>query len=131
MKEYTLRTPPDYTPPAFPMGKALCAELRNPETKQIQGQLKTSQGECCLGVLCRIQGRFSKIQGFWLDAGETTYYLADSNPSYSLLGHNGKFPPCVCVVYGEVNIESLAELNDERFTFTEVADIIEKIWNCQ
>ena len=60
MQNPTVKVPENYVKPPFPGGKVLCEELRKPETKQTQSQLKNEQGECCLGVLCRLQGRLIK-----------------------------------------------------------------------
>ena len=129
MKKYTISLPPDYIKTVFPMGKALCAELRKPETKQIKEQLKTDEGECCLGVLCRLQGRLVKRPEGFADVSDL-YYLSAFNPLYSLLSYNGSFPELV-QVNDDCHYFDLVELNDADFTFPQIADIIEIIWDCQ
>jgi len=116
-----------YIKPPLPMGKALCAELRKPETRQAKGQLKSDEGECCLGVLCRLQGRLKLHNGRWMD-GKDMYYLSRSNPLKLHLYHNGRFPHGINVAG---RYASLAELNDANYTFPVIADIIETIWDCQ
>ena len=133
MQDPTVKVPENYVKPPFPGGKVLCEELRKPETKQTQSQLKDEQGECCLGVLCRLQGRLIKNdQDDWSDVRDNVYYLANDNPAHKIFGDRGWFPEGVSIEgYTSQAIGALSELNDKGYTFPQIASVIEQIWDCQ
>lgn len=105
--------------------------LRGGEYKQGMGYLRMRDSYCCLGVL-------------------TDLYLKDKNRSWELEGETNIEKACIYSVAGcstilpdevqdwaglnsvlpsiEVTKEAwtLAELNDTKTTFTEIADLIEK-----
>ena len=99
------------------------AALRSGEYIQCTGQLSREvegvMQHCCLGVLCRLQGRLEKTGSLEYDGTMDTassLVLSHDNPVYFLTE----------VVSREEGIPcTLADLNDRGATFAEIADIIE------
>lgn len=107
--------------------------LRSGEYTQGWGHLgKHWEGKkaqyCCLGVLCEVAGEPTT----WLDYDEDGFKLMVTDgitayPSYSLAarvdlpGRYGEFPREVEDLIGN----TLADLNDAGFTFSQIADLIE------
>ena len=109
--------------------------LRSGEYEQGQGKLgRHWEGNekaqyCCLGVLCEIADEATT----WVDHDEGGYkYMVTEKgsmayPSYSLTarvdlpGRFGEFPREVEDLIGN----TLADLNDAGFTFSQIADLIE------
>lgn len=98
--------------------------LRSGEYSQTRGALRTTEGFCCLGVLCDL---YSKETG--TEWGEYQKDFANS----SFLGELATFPPKVGEWSGieRANpyfeeVGTLASLNDGGKEFTEIADVIEK-----
>lgn len=98
------------------------AALRSGEYIQCTGQLSREvegvMQHCCLGVLCRLQGRLEKTGSLEYD-GTTEFasslVLSPDNPVYFLTEVVTNMDgPC-----------TLADLNDRGATFVEIADIIE------
>jgi hypothetical protein len=110
--------------------------LRSGEYEQVTGTLKSFSGFCCLGVLCDIhiketgKGDWS----FYSSNGEICYYIG-------VRDYNAFLPKEVCEWAGikeedpkilltneenpsEKNISSLSLLNDNKSSFSEIADII-------
>lgn len=100
--------------------------LRSREYKQAVGRLRTDSGYCCLGVACDISNL-----GMWLKGeGEFIYITLSNNNGLHL-------PPEVQKAMGIKNgipfIDFqdtagrvfLSDLNDDGFTFEQIADIIE------
>jgi len=106
--------------------------LRSGDYSQAKGALRNAQGYCCLGVLCDLY-----IQE---DPHQRTHWINEypevlNQAKYFLQGE-GDFLPSSVVKWAELddcdpNVEfgeeyvSLAELNDERKTFVEIAQLIE------
>ena len=122
---YTLNLPPNYTKPKLPGRDKWTAELRSGRRKQGHGKLQLFNGEqCCLGVLCDLQGRLGVYEQ--CNAGG----LSTNNPLYSHLSAEGVFPSTVYVITTNNNFKhsNLAGLNDAGLTFLQIADIIEAVW---
>ena len=114
--------------------KKWVAALRSGKYTQARGQLRKTEGFCCLGVLCdlRPQTRWTKRLG-----GRDKLKLRSGNNSRSIsmlpnvvqkwagmksLG--GKLPGAQLVTRGY-----LWQLNDiDKMNFNEIADVIEKEW---
>lgn len=100
--------------------------------KYEQGRAELHPGEnsyCCLGVLCDLY-RVEQGKGQWDGAsGYCEFVIADTEeagfevPPDSVLEWAGLNTP-----EGSVGEQSLAEMNDNGATFTELADIIAKKW---
>src|SRR6267378_4900821 len=98
--------------------------LRNGEFKQIKGALENESGNCCLGVLCNmalIEGicDFTRINVETINAFDNAWVTL----------------PCSVMKWAEIkttdasfNFESLADINDQGKSFSQIADIIEKHW---
>lgn len=106
--------------------------LRSGEYKQSQGQLRTDEGYCCLGVLSAIVK--DEIGGCWNRNDNTPYpqweFIIGTDVSQSLLPqeivelvgmqtNEGTFP-------WSVFDWSLIDMNDSGKSFEEIADVIEK-----
>lgn len=98
--------------------------LRSGEYQQTRGFLRTSEGFCCLGVLCDLYAKETGTE--W---GEYQGKFKNS----SFLGEIATLPPKVIKWSGIVqanpyfeNVGSLVSLNDEGKEFPEIADVIEE-----
>jgi len=105
--------------------------LRSGEYKQSQQKLKTTEGYCCLGVLCDIHAK--EGLGEWVDKGEHFSYrglqetqtlngtLPVSVRGWAGISYNGQL---------NTNVEdkhSLIALNDfSGYDFNEIAEVIEE-----
>lgn len=91
------------------------------------GRLKTTNGYCCLGVLCDLYVKEKGIE--WSN---------DDNHKFSLNGLNDFLPPAVVDWAGLTNnnpdvvmstdeqvYKTLAELNDDGYSFDDLANLIE------
>lgn len=98
-----------------PFIKEWVKALRSGEFKQIQGQLQTRDGFCCLGVACRIAG----------DAGLFNFSLSKKSGRL----HGAYLPAEMhCFVnLGRAMFDNLITLNDNKdFNFNQIADYIEE-----
>lgn len=147
--DYEIEFPKRYIKPKLPMGKQWVEALRSGRYKQgvnklcgtvnpISNDGKPKDPEfcyCCLGVLSKIQNRLVEKDGEYKDTinSMTVAYLITDNPLYTSLGMDGQLPYGVTVAYGGGRLfqKNLANLNDTGFSFEEIADIIEQIWDCQ
>lgn len=103
--------------------------LRSGEFKQTKSRLETSEGNCCLGVLCRLANRQKIIPNDIIDVfAETTCFDGATI-----------FLPKVVKIWAGMKTKnggyrdnneynSLASLNDHGKTFNEIADTIETNW---
>lgn len=110
------------------------AALRSGEYEQTAGYLQTEYGHCCLGVLCDLHMRETG-HGEWRPPGSGYSLYKKSHRYLDNLGRDGECipPPGVrewadieedpCVLAG-----SLVDLNDNGFSFAELADLIEGQW---
>lgn len=125
---YTIDFPENYIKPLLPGRDAWCAALRSGEYKQGRDRLCSYDGEdkyCCLGVLSEIQGR---LDSDWRDNGGSDAVLSQCNPLSSLLGPCGSLG-YMWVQVGLKQVCSLAGLNDAGVPFSDIADIIESVWD--
>jgi hypothetical protein len=104
---------------------ALVAALRSGEHAQIRDRLSDGVGFCCLGLACLISGlgrylRHEDSFGFFIDKGlaGVTYLPEEVSDYFGFSNHCGTFKR-----NGELT--NLASLNDDGFTFEQLADIIE------
>jgi hypothetical protein len=120
---------------------AWAKDLRENPDKQARGALFTGEGYCCLGRLCLVLGYTFEARD---NGGETRYYVPGTTTfailptsvadEAGLQGDNGPLPPEAyqerkgAVRYKDDKHESLTSLNDNGFTFAEIADVIEQHW---
>ena len=111
------------------------AALRSGDYTQTEGSLNDGEGFCCLGVLCNLidsDGWFrSGISGYGWTAGDGI-----PNPSVHILGPRSRsrnvtakglpdnYP--LIILDGATTAQRLANMNDEGYTFEEIADYIEE-----
>jgi len=137
--KYEIEFPENYVKPVLPMGKEWVAALRSGKYQQGTQFLRYTDEEdkvekqCCLGVICLLQQRPFKIEGNKTVFDYSDCTLSRENPLYKIFGPVGYFPPGVRVFQEkwDVYYYSLSGLNDLGFSFAEIADIIEAIWDCQ
>lgn len=103
--------------------------LRSGVYQQTNGYLKRRDGFCCLGVLCDVVKDELNLEWQASDDIETfTEYIISNQASYLpivVLNHCGINNVNPLVIYhGEPKF--LAELNDSRISFDEIANIIEE-----
>ena len=98
--------------------------LRSGDYQQTQNYLHKEDGFCCLGVLCDLYGKEHNVE----------WKLADSGNNCEFQDHPA-FPPFSVVEWADTGSSNpyicsrsltLGELNDNGYTFNEIADIIEK-----
>ena len=100
--------------------------LRSGQYKQGHRVLRSAgDNYCCLGVLCEVERLTCKlVRNYFYDfAG----HVSDINYlGYSNIDASGKLPTAVSYIDGSTETQSsaLADLNDEGFTFDEIAEII-------
>lgn len=115
--------------------------LRSGEYRQGAGRLGSRVGEekpkyCCLGVLCEVaKDRLGDIPMYWADRDfsvgsvlhvdyEGSYPSLRVAKALGLSGAWGEFPEGT--PYGlDESDDHLARLNDDGFTFSQIADLIE------
>ena len=128
--------PKDYSPISLPSFNEWVRKLESGKIKQTSQTLctagKKSLSYCCLGVLSKIQNRLKKDScGCFLD-GSNKYYLSTQNPNYAVFGYAGDFPDHVKVSvhknFADRRRENLASLNDDGFSFKDIAKVIKLIW---
>lgn len=135
---YKIIKPDGYTRLPLTGKKAWVDTLRSGEHKQGTGMLCDSgQNKCCLGVLSFTQGRLkARILGVdWADFsenGSSTGIVLDNYNPVVLAGQmdtGGRLPEDVKVeTITKERYLSLTSLNDLRFSFLEIADIIDELW---
>lgn len=119
------------------------ADLRSGEYEQATGVLKSGSGRmCCLGVLANILAK--RGIGFWTDDDNRTFKMAQQKGIFNANNIESRtiLPPAAQRWLGlsesfggsgllagflddDGAIEELAGLNDSRFTFARIADIID------
>ena len=109
--------------------------LRSGKFVQGQGALRNSNGHCCLGVLCELQGRLAKVD----DDGEVISKAKVATIDYDITNSDVKAPklrggqlihPESCWVlptWVDRKAQSrLAEMNDAGRSFDNIADWIKE-----
>lgn len=112
--------------------------LRSGKYPQDRGYLRTKQGYCCLGVLCDlavIEGVIPQPQDTDPDDNEMGWYYYGTSALDDVLPQevaewaglkNPGYPEDNPLVTVNDSVTSLAELNDDGYTFARIADIIEE-----
>jgi hypothetical protein len=138
--------PKGYVRPKIPLRDKWLKALRSGEFTQGKRELRCINNNgiveyCCLGVISSLQGRLKdcwgnpidpSFQGTVCDFGEEYYsktILAEDNPLAPFIGGSGFFPSSVTVEFNGATSFSLASLNDAGASFTEIAQIIETVWD--
>lgn len=118
------------------------AQLRNGKYKQTKHRLHSSDGFCCLGVLCDITNSNGWKLSTTVPPASTFEDVSAMTPSkmrafeFGLRKSNGLFEPdeaflkvfpkvAQCRAWNDFRQVALTDLNDEGFSFGEIADIIE------
>jgi len=110
--------------------KAWVKALRSENYTQGQSMLLTLGGEhCCLGVLCDVIGMKPRLKRIRVTNGDMMYYFGnhcDFTPykamqSVGLRSSDGSWEPDD----EEDQTPSLSHINDNGFSFNDIADIIE------
>lgn len=124
---YTLHLPPGYQPVPLPGLTPWLAALRSGEHKQGRNRLGKPDGpKCCLGVLCYVQGRLT-ADGQDDENGKFAY-LSPGNPAYGPLVDGYCLPSNTGVEFGGHTLSELSALNDRGIPFSDIADILEKVY---
>lgn len=110
-----------------PIAKQWIAALRSGKYAQATGALRTSDGFCCLGVLCDLNGvkwTLDEGDGSFIALGATEILPLSIQEWAGLNSNSGIIP------FREVagRDHELSALNDNGKTFSEIADIIEAHW---
>lgn len=135
--QYKIIKPRGYRKPKLPGGKDWVKALESGKYRRGAGALHEGRNYCCLGVLCKVQGRLEcHDEGTFTDAGSSHSQigvLSKSNPCFEQLNGVGDLPKGVHVSIGDdIPFLSLAELNDSnRVGFKTIAKIIRSIWSIQ
>lgn len=117
--------------------------LRSGNYQQTTKVLRDDTGFCCLGVLCELHNQaLVSLEHSWEGDKDNNYYfyhgscgtlsssvidwsdIGGCNPKVDVFHYGGVLPACI-----ESNRDlkwSLAELNDNGLTFSQVADIIQE-----
>lgn len=120
--------PDDFEPATLPYFKEWVDALESGNFLQGNSYLQSGDHShyCCLGVLCKLQGRLTNAghDGFH----GTNYSLSHENPCYSNLRSEGSFPLRVKVYYEDVEVRTLAILNDHGVSFADIVKVIRVFW---
>lgn len=119
----SIQLPAEYEPRVLPFFEKWMEALESGEFSQTTGTLQYHDNFCCLGVLCKTQGRL--IDGY---DGQERCCLPEGNPCFSELSQEGNFPLGCTVTYRGTEMNSLAALNDRGATFEEIAKVIRVFW---
>ncbi len=130
-----LRLPDGYVKPPLPGLKKWTDALRSGRYAQGINYLCRNGSYCCLGVLCELQGRPrrpARSDGVVVFDGQAQS-LDGINPVTKALRSAGDLPRGVlCRIDGLSNeftdAGSLAEFNDAKVSFNDIATIIETLW---
>ena len=132
-EQVMLCLPESYTKPLLRGLDGWVKALRSGDYKQGRNLLCYEGAYCCLGVLCKLQGRPSQVVN-----GRTVYdgdiaMLNWPNPMVGVFGGTGHFPSGVWCevgdpVRGVETLSDLAVLNDKGATFEQIADVISRVW---
>jgi len=105
--------------------------LDSGEYKKGNGYL-CKDGYCCLGVLCKIQGRLVPVGDCFADGGRHyTNVLNNDNPLFPHLLAGGNFPmDCIAYPLGDYKkgTTEIWSVNDNTPDFSVVSTIIKLLW---
>src|SRR5512138_3712325 len=110
------------------------AALRSGKFKQGRGALTREQFDCCLGVACKgaIKDGLSLNVEAYLNAVQydgTTYYLPLKVQEWGEFNsRNPEFYVDSFTEFMEPSVYRLSDLDDDGFTFDQIADLIECFW---
>jgi hypothetical protein len=119
----------------YELRKKWIAALRSGRYEQGQVYLKSKIGYCCLGVAAEVVGEEFQQMSFepeeWYlidDDGLAEYSLLPYRvtKAYGLRGSIGNFLESVDLGRSDSITDSLADMNDRGFTFSEIANFIEQ-----
>lgn len=129
---YSITFPDNYVKPVLPMKKEWIEALKSGEYSQGKDSLCQDGKYCCLGVLSNLQGRLGapSLSGYRSD-GNSSLFLDFENPIVKLYSRffNGGFPDGVSIDHDLGKGNALSHLNDWGVPFTEIAEIIDQIWD--
>lgn len=135
MKKYTLEIPKGYKKIPLPGRDEWLKALRSGKYKQTDGALRKQEEYndecqyCCLGVLSKIQGRLTDEGCDLFEREDGDSVLHPTNPFYSIFEECGYLPENVKFIDDrDVEHISLTTINDHGYTFTQIADVIEAVW---
>lgn len=129
---YSITFPDNYVKPVLPMKKEWLEALKSGKYSQGKDVLCQNGNYCCLGVLSQIQGRLGEPSSYgYRSDGGSALYLDDENPIVKLYPkfRRGGFPDGVLVNHNLGASVALSGLNDLGVPFTEIAEIIDQIWD--
>jgi len=107
------------------LAKKWVEDLRSGKYKQTDGELKNSDGYCCLGVLCMIgSDKMTKSGKATIDFDEYEIRITDDDSESTAVD----IPEGVCYDIGlsQKFMQKLMKMNDGGKDFEEIADRIEK-----
>ena len=97
--------------------------LRSGKYKQTQACLKNDEGFCCLGVLCDLASK----------DGGNEWYAPNQDGQFAFVGFGNisdtEMPPEELTAYVGMSYDdahAVANMNDDGYTFSEIADHLEK-----
>ena len=108
--------------------KKWVAALRDPDANQTTGRLEDENGQCCLGVACRLYA------GEFPDWPVIPHSFEQPATCFGEAQDDGILPRVVTAWLGladdeatftDPNQESLTGMNDDGIPFSEIADLIE------
>lgn len=108
------------------------AALRSGEIPQVESLLSDGHGRCCLGVLCDIAvtdgivppPEYDEVHGVWSYIG-SYQLLPDEVIAWAGFAADDLDEGDPCVAVRHERPRGLAELNDDGWTFAEIADAID------
>lgn len=135
MKPKYLIAPENYVRRPLPTKTKWVTALRSGDYSQCDEKLTDGESYCCLGLLSKIQGRLKNGRdGF---PGHK-FELSCDNPLREFLGTVGEFP--ITYINRELSYiyckgrkfggrwYTLAAMNDNGYSFSEIADVIDFLW---
>jgi hypothetical protein len=113
------------------------AALRSGKYKKETGQIRKNEGYCCLGVLCDLQNK-----GEWVrqePVADTTYWTYLLKESETILSAGLADEDNAALLRYNIAIVPLVKMNDgldpfggdQLYTFNEIADKIEEMFNAR
>jgi hypothetical protein len=97
------------------------AALRSGKYVQGYGQLRAGSGHCCLGVLCDLAVQDGVVT--WDGVSGAGFLPSEVAVWAGLVGENARDP--VLMTLGDGEEAEAASLNDDHFSFAQIADAID------